>query len=156
MWCCITCEKKTNASYSKGNSMIHGENSSAVHCRLNFLHRQYLQHAQTSLSKRTIHLLGLYSARHFKQVIQSYVIHTDRRPNPETLSSVKKRLSCDWHSWPGRSRVGALTILGWRCPVPPKPELGARLPHRGAPARLAVGAAGGILALTSNLRYLFR
>jgi len=72
------------------------------------------------------------------------------------LSSVKKRLSCDWHSWPGRSRASGLAISGRRFPVPPKPEPGAHLPCPGAPAGLAAGAAGGNLALTSSFRYLFR
>lgn len=65
--------------------MIHGENSSSVCHRLNFLHREYLQHARTLLPKGTILLLGLYSAGHFKQVIQRYVIPTERRPHPNTF-----------------------------------------------------------------------
>lgn len=117
-------EKKIKASYSKGNSTTHGENSSAVQHRLDFLCSEYLQHAWTSLPTGTIHLLWLYSARHLKQVLQSSVIHTDHRANPRTFIVIsEKRLRCDRHSWPERSRAGALSILGQRRPVPPKPEL---------------------------------
>lgn len=144
MWCCITCENKIDASDSKGNSMSHGENSTAVQHSLNFLRGEYLQIAQTSLPKGTIHLLGLYCGGHFKKIIQSSLIHTDRRPNPKNLIvSSEKRLTCDCHSWPGQSRADSLTILGWRCPVPPKPELGAHLPCQGVLAGLAAGAAEG-------------
>lgn len=125
--------------------------------RLDFLHSEYLQHAWTSLPTGTIHLLWLYSARHLKQVLQSSVINTDHRPNPKTFIIIsEKRLSCDRHSWPGRSRAGALTILGQRHPVPPKPELGVHLSHWEEPARLAAGAARGNPALYRNFRCLLR
>lgn len=72
--------------------MMHRRNSLAVCCRLNFLHREYLQHTWTSLPKGSIHLVGLYSTRHIKQVTQNYVIHADHRPNPKMfiVSSQKK------------------------------------------------------------------
>lgn len=76
--------------------MTYRENFSAVHHRLNFLHREYLQHTRTSLPKGTINLLGLYNAGHFKQVIQSYVIHTDRRPNPKTFIVISGKKAKLW------------------------------------------------------------
>lgn len=71
--------------------MTHGEISSAVRFRLDFLHGEYLQHAWTSLPKGIINLSSLYSARHFKHAIQSYVIHTDRRPNPGTFIVISEK-----------------------------------------------------------------
>lgn len=85
-----------DASNSMGNSTIHGENSSAVCRRLNFLHGEYLQHARISLPKGTILLWGLRSTAHFKQVIQSCVIHTERRPNPNMFIVISDKKAKLW------------------------------------------------------------
>lgn len=80
---------------------------------VDFLYREYLQHAQTSLPEGMIHVLGLYSTERFKQGTQSHVIHADHRANPEMLIATSEGvLCCDRHYVPGIHRAAACTIGG--------------------------------------------
>lgn len=93
---------------------------------VDFLYREYLQHAQTSLPADMIHGLGLYSTEHFKQGMQSHVIHADYRAHPEMLTATSEGvLCCDWHYIPGIHRAAACTVWGRGCPTAPNLRLGA-------------------------------